>query len=463
MRMKILITSCALLMAGSTLAGTTYNSDGQNLRRTIAADNHRTCAIRDDHQVVCVASGIPMEIGISDAVQLSTSATRLCAVTQAGKVVCSENGVGPHEVAGFNEAVVAVALASGAASAPSACAVTASGKVLCWGGNEDGQLGDGTTTPRDTPAPVKGVEGVVGLASGMSGTGDMYCAIRYTGGIRCWGDGVTSPIAGTNVDQVRNLVIADGHVCVWRREESASNVHCAPPRQYHNFKNFKKLPLMYPTALAGSLYGGLCVADHAEVSSWKCMDTWYGLSAPPRAAFMTSLSTNLRTLEFGDFDHSCAVNHDGSLRCMLHGALVPPCDIATYGAACHYQPWLYQGAITPARPDLGVWTLIPNLQVLSPTQPRMFSGISNLTNAGTTRNSISVQWTPRAHSTDHRMAICDPYKVCTTLRDPPLQSGGSMIAKFENLRPGTRYAITVQGYNWASEQPPCTVTLKTKD
>ena len=34
------------------------------------------------------------------------------------------------------------------------CALLGGGEALCWGHNGYGQLGDGTTTNRDTPVPV---------------------------------------------------------------------------------------------------------------------------------------------------------------------------------------------------------------------------------------------------------------------------------------------------------------------
>ena len=45
-------------------------------------------------------------------------------------------------------------VASIATGASHACAVTTSNQVYCWGLNTSGQLGDGTTTQRLTPAPV---------------------------------------------------------------------------------------------------------------------------------------------------------------------------------------------------------------------------------------------------------------------------------------------------------------------
>ena len=65
----------------------------------------------------------------------------------------------------------------------SACGVETSGGVVCWGQNESGQLGDGTTTARGTPAPVGGLTGIVELAAGAS----HFCARSSTGTVSCWG------------------------------------------------------------------------------------------------------------------------------------------------------------------------------------------------------------------------------------------------------------------------------------
>ena len=58
------------------------------------------------------------------------------------------------------------------------------GTVFAWGDNEYGQLGDGTTTQRTTPVPVSGLTDVVGIAAGLFHS----LAVKRDGTVWAWGD-----------------------------------------------------------------------------------------------------------------------------------------------------------------------------------------------------------------------------------------------------------------------------------
>ncbi|HMA41355.1 MAG TPA: hypothetical protein VKP10_14870 [Gemmatimonadales bacterium] len=64
-----------------------------------------------------------------------------------------------------------------------ACGLAADGVAWCWGYNLYGQLGDGTTTDRNAPAPVTGNVRFTGLAAG----GFHTCGLTADGTAYCWG------------------------------------------------------------------------------------------------------------------------------------------------------------------------------------------------------------------------------------------------------------------------------------
>lgn len=65
----------------------------------------------------------------------------------------------------------------------SSCAVMSDHTVRCWGGNAQGQLGDGTTV--DHPTPVQpNLVGVQDIALGAAHA----CALLDDGSVACWGD-----------------------------------------------------------------------------------------------------------------------------------------------------------------------------------------------------------------------------------------------------------------------------------
>ena len=181
----------------------------------ISSGNGHTCAILDDGSVSCwgyndyqlgdgttAHRNTPTQtssLGTNrTAVAISSGQSHTCAILDDGTVSCwgsnyeGQLGDGtitdrltPTQTASLGIGRTAVAISSGTYHT---CAILDDGSVSCWGGNSFGQLGDGTTTDRNTSAQTSSLgtgRTAVAISSGSIHT----CAILDDGSVSCWGKG----------------------------------------------------------------------------------------------------------------------------------------------------------------------------------------------------------------------------------------------------------------------------------
>jgi alpha-tubulin suppressor-like RCC1 family protein len=170
-------------------------------------------------------------VGLGSGVKAVAAGLHTCALLTTGGVKCwGDNDAGqvgdgtktnrptPVDVVGLTSGVAAISTDD-----VHTCALLATGGVKCWGANTAGQLGDGTKTNRSTPVDV------VGLGSGVAAvaTGDFAsCALMTAGTVKCWGgndqgqlgDGLPDA-SSTPVDVVglggpaKRIAVGFGHAC----------------------------------------------------------------------------------------------------------------------------------------------------------------------------------------------------------------------------------------------------------
>jgi cysteine-rich repeat protein len=190
--------SCAITGSGVYCWGT--NSEGQ------LGDGTTTSPLTP----VQVGGGLPVT-----AAAVSTGDSHTCGLTPAGSVACwggndygqlgdgtTTNRLTPVSVIGLG-ATAAVVSAGGHHT----CVLSTGGAVRCWGYNGYGQLGDGTTTSRPSPGDVTGLPGgIVDLCTGQ----DHTCVALGTGEVYCWGRNNYGQIGdGTTVNRSVPTAVVD--------------------------------------------------------------------------------------------------------------------------------------------------------------------------------------------------------------------------------------------------------------
>jgi alpha-tubulin suppressor-like RCC1 family protein len=155
-----------------------------------------------------LSSNVPVAVGLPGATAVGSGSIHTCARLAGGTVKCwGNNGGGQLGNGGTADSISPVdvlgitnATTVSAGRSVHSCAHLAGGMIKCWGANQFGQVGDGTSSSTNgvlTPTAVLGITNAVTVSVG----GYVSCAPLTDGTLKCWGGNEVGQLGdGTKVD-----------------------------------------------------------------------------------------------------------------------------------------------------------------------------------------------------------------------------------------------------------------------
>lgn len=157
--------------------------DGGITFHSYALGSSHTCALDPSGKAYCWGMNLQGRLGVAAASVACTSTTYASSGgTTIWTTVPTTCAPSPVPV---NTAVRFTTLASASLANPSdaTCGLDSDGSTYCWGGNDFGQLGNGSMIPDSVPTRVSGAPAFKQLSGHDRG----FCGLTSTGDIYCWG------------------------------------------------------------------------------------------------------------------------------------------------------------------------------------------------------------------------------------------------------------------------------------
>ena len=307
-----------------------YNSDGQ-------LGNNSGALVKTPTDVAGLSSGL---------LSVTAGAFHTCAVMTTGGVKCwgrnehGELGNGGTSQSSIPVDVIALGATVTAAVAGSGytCALTGGGAVMCWGRNDQGQLGTGTLVESHAPIAVAGLaSGVTALSTGGAHT----CALTSGGGLKCWGANSFGQLGDNSTTQretpvkvsglssgVTGVAAGGGHTCALL---GGGAVKCWGANNFRQLGNGSTLASLVPVDVIGLAATATAIAagsTHTCVLTGSGGVKCWGWNYPGQlgnSSILRTVPTGVTGLASGMMDvtagsgHSCARSNGGALKCWGYG------------------------------------------------------------------------------------------------------------------------------------------------
>lgn len=207
------------------------------------------------------------------------------------------------------------------------CVLLVDGMVQCWGGNQNGQLGNGSKTDFSwVPVTVSGITNAVAVVGG----GDHTCALLANGTVQCWGEnrfgqlgngtltksavpvtviGLTNATAVAAGWEHSCAILADGRVTCWGLREFGEDTATVD-------MVVTVSGITNAVALAGGIGHTCAVLADGRVQCWGRNGDALGKGTTTKSFVPVSVSgiTNAVGVTSG-YGHSCALLVDGAVQC----------------------------------------------------------------------------------------------------------------------------------------------------
>lgn len=333
--------TCALTVSGNIYCWG-YNYEGQLGSETTEYYSATPIKVAGDSDVFTSIS-----VGAITSCATTTTGSAKCwganTVTLSGDSYASGDSSTPVAVPEMPERIISID-----PGGPHTCAVTEPGKLYCWGGNRTGELGNGTTANSLTPVEVSGILGAVASVSAGS---DHTCAVTVDGELYCWGGNESGQLGdGTNNDnsspvkisafssKTRKVMAAYQRTCAISDEGS---LKCWGNNQYGSIGDGTTRNRNTPVDVMGISNGveevsgfsmtSCALVTGGSIKCWGAMSNELFSNLALGNGYKTAYSTPVDVtglssgVEQVDIDtgggHACAVMTNGGVKCWGEGWL----------------------------------------------------------------------------------------------------------------------------------------------